>query len=298
MKISDSYSKNANVVLYRGDCRDLLKQIPNGEAMLIVTSPPYNVGKEYEKKMPLDEYLKLQSEVIRECARILNERGSICWEVGNYIENGEVFPLDILLYNEFKKHGLKMRNRIIWHFEHGLHCSKRFSGRYESIIWFTKGDNYVFNLDEIRVPQKYPGKKYYKGEKRGLPSGNPLGKNPGDIWIMPNVKHNHIEKTIHPCQFPVALIERLVLSLTNKGDLVFDPFMGVGTTAVASIIHERRSAGADIVDKYLQIAKERVEKASKGMLKTRPMDRPIYEAPKNSPITQNPFNNKTLISYA
>lgn len=298
MKIVESYSKDADVVLFRGDCRDLLKQIPNGEAMLIVTSPPYNVGKEYEKQMPLDDYLKLQSEVIKECVRILHRKGSICWEVGNYVEKGEVFPLDILLYNEFKKHGLKMRNRIIWHFEHGLHCSKRFSGRYENIIWFTRGDDYVFNLDHIRVPQKYPGKKYYKGEKRGLPSGNPLGKNPGDLWIMPNVKHNHIEKTVHPCQFPVALIERLVLSMTNRGDLVFDPFMGVGTTAVASVLHGRRTAGADIVEKYIQIAKERVEKASKGILRTRPMDKPVYEPPINSSQTYNPFKNKTLIAYA
>ena len=109
-----------------------------------------------------------------------------------------------------------MRNRIVWHFEHGLHCSRRLSGRYETIMWFTKGDDYVFELDPIRVPQKYPGKKYFKGPKAGQYSCNPLGKNPGDVWTIPNVKSNHVEKTGHPCQFPVELIERLVLALTRK----------------------------------------------------------------------------------
>ncbi len=276
MKITNNFGKDSDVTLFTGDVLDLLKQVPDGSARLIVTSPPYNVGKEYEKKMLLDDYLKFQSKVIEECIRILDKSGSICWEVGNYIERGEIFPLDILLYNEFKKHGLKLRNRVIWSFDHGLHCSKRFSGRHETILWFTKSDDYIFNIDPIRIPQKYPNKKHYKGGKRGQLSGNPLGKNPGDVWVIPNVKHNHIEKTIHPCQFPVELVERLVLSMTKKGDLVFDPFMGVGSTAVAAVLHNRRSAGADVVEKYIEIAKERVKKARMGVLKTRPMNRPVY----------------------
>ena len=116
-----------------------------------------------------------------------------------------------------------MRNRIIWHFGHGLHASKRFSGRYETIIWFTKSDNYYFNIDPTRIPQKYPNKKHFKGKKRGELSCNPLGKNPSDVWDIPNVKSNHIEKTDHPCQFPVALVERFILSTTKERDIVFDP---------------------------------------------------------------------------
>jgi len=130
-----------------------------------------------------------------------------------------------LLYPIFKKLGLKLRNRIIWHFEHGLHCQRRFSGRYESILWFTKNDNYTFDLDPIRIPQKYPGKRYFKGPNIGRFSCNPLVKNPGDLWVIPNVKHNHPEKTIHPCQFPVELIERLILSMTRPGDLVLTPLL-------------------------------------------------------------------------
>jgi adenine-specific DNA-methyltransferase len=197
--------------------------------------------------------------------------------VGNYVKNGEIVPLDIALFPIFEELGLHLRNRIVWFFGHGLHASKRFSGRYEVILWFTKTNQYTFNLDSVRIPQKYPNKKYFKGPKRGELSGNPLGKNPSDVWEIPNVKANHIEKTDHPCQFPVELIERLVLAMTNEGDIVFDPFMGVGTTAIASILHNRKSIGAEIMSEYIQIAKNRFHEAETGQLKIRPMDREVYD---------------------
>lgn len=277
IKIGNKYKKENDLTLFLGDCIDLFKQIPDNSVKLVVTSPPYNIGKEYEKRQKLQSYLNFQEKVIKECYRILKPDGSICWQTGNYVDNGSIIPLDILLYPIFDKLGMKMRNRIIWHFGHGLHASKRFSGRYETIVWFTKSDNYYFNLDPIRIPQKYPSKKHFKGNKKGELSCNPLGKNPSDLWDIPNVKSNHIEKTEHPCQFPVALIERLVLSMTQEDDLVLDPYMGVGTTAVASLLHNRKSAGADVVKKYLDIAKERIKLLSDGQLKTRPMNQPIYK---------------------
>ena len=161
-----------------------------------------------------------------------------------------IIPLDSLLYPVFAEFGLRMRNRIVWHFEHGLHCSRRLSGRYEVILWFTKGDDYVFNLDPIRVPQKYPGKKYFKGPKAGQYSCNPLGKSPGDVWVIPNVKSNHVEKSGHPCQFPVELVERLVLALTLPGDWVLDPFLGTGTSIIAALRQNRRGVGAEVVERY------------------------------------------------
>lgn len=286
MKLSERYTDDADVVLYSGDCVELLREMPDGCAQLIVTSPPYNIGKRYEKKRALDEYLQGQSAVIGRCVELLKDGGSICWQVGNHIAGlQEILPLDIALFPIFVSHGLKLRNRIVWHFEHGLHCSKRLSGRYETILWFTKGDDYLFNLDPIRVPQKYPGKKQFKGPNAGKYSCHPLGKNPGDLWVIPNVKHNHIEKTVHPCQFPVELVERLVLSLTNEGDLVIDPYMGVGSTAVAAIRHGRKAAGAEIVPDYVKLARERVRLADAGLLRTRPMDRPVYVPPSNSPLT-------------
>lgn len=208
--------------------------------------------------------------------RILKPNGSICWEVGNYVQEGEIIPLDILLYDSFRRHGLKLRNRVVWHFGHGLHCSRRFSGRYEVILWFTKTDDYIFNLDDVRVPQKYPGKKHFKGPKAGKYSSNPRGKNPSDVWDIPNVKNNHVEKTHHPCQFPIALVQRLVLSLTNEGDLVVDPFLGVGSTAVAGIVNKRKVAGAEVRQDYYDVAVERVRLAYAGRLTFRP-DKPVYE---------------------
>ncbi|HID29522.1 MAG TPA: site-specific DNA-methyltransferase [Desulfobacterales bacterium] len=273
-------------MLFEGDCLDLLPQIPNGFVKLVVTSPPYNLGKPYESRLDMDEYLAQQRRAIEECIRVLDERGSICWQVGNYVDNGEIIPLDIVLYPIFASLGLHLRNRIVWHFGHGLHASKRFSGRYEVILWFTKTDEYTFNLDAVRVPQKYPKKKYFKGPKKGQFSGNPLGKNPSDVWGIPNVKANHVEKTIHPCQFPVELIERLVLSMTDEGDWVLDPFLGVGTTAIAALMHNRKAIGAEIVPEYVEVAKERIRLAEEGKLRIRPMSRPVYDP--NAPETSVP----------
>lgn len=245
---------------------------------LIVTSPPYNIGKTYEKRTSLDLYVASQAAIIAECVRVLAPNGNICWQVGNHIaKDGEVVPLDMLLYPLFKNHGLKLRNRIVWHFEHGLHCSKRFSGRHETILWFSKSDTYQFNLDPVRVPSKYPGKKYFKGPKIGQLSCNPLGKNPGDVWVIPNVKANHVEKTEHPCQFPVELVERLVLSMTNEGDSVLDPYLGVGSSVIAAIKNNRQGYGCDIEKRYVDIAWNRVRDLRAGTLETRPMNKPVYD---------------------
>jgi adenine-specific DNA-methyltransferase len=259
------------------DNLDFMRPLKGGTMKLIVTSPPYNIGKKYEKKSHIDSYVQAQAQVISECVRLLNPRGSLCWQVGNHVHNGEIFPLDLVLYPIFREHGLKLRNRVVWHFEHGLHCTKRLSGRYETILWFTKGDNYTFNLDPIRVPSKYPGKKYFKGPKVGQFSCNPLGKNPGDVWVFPNVKNNHVEKTVHPCQFPVELVERLVLSLTKEGDKVFDPYMGVGSAVIAALKHGRTGYGCDVVGQYVDVAWQRVHELRAGTLRTRPMNKPVYD---------------------
>jgi adenine-specific DNA-methyltransferase len=277
IKISQRFKPDAQAVVFEGDCREMLGQVPSGAIQLVVTSPPYNLGKEYESRLHLDDYLDQQRDVIAECVRVLNARGSICWQVGNYVDAGSIIPLDSLLYPVFAALGLKLRNRIVWHFEHGLHCSRRLSGRYETILWFTKGADYVFALDSIRVPQKYPGKKYFKGPKAGQYSCNPLGKNPGDVWTIPNVKSNHVEKTGHPCQFPVELIERLVLSLTREDDWILDPFLGTGTSIIAALRHQRRGIGAEVVPKYVELAKSRIELALNDELPVRPMNRPVFD---------------------
>ncbi len=277
MRTNGQNAKTAKCIIECTDNLAFMQELGDGRLKLIVTSPPYNLGKAYEKRAPLEEYLKRQDRVISECVRLLHPAGSLCWQVGNYVQNGAIVPLDAVLYPLFRKHGLKMRNRIVWHYGHGLHCSKRFSGRYETINWWTRSDDYTFHLDPVRVPAKYPNKRHFKGPNIGQLSGNPKGKNPSDVWRFPSVKNNHVEKTIHPCQFPVELAERLVLSMTDPGDAVFDPHMGVGSSIVAALMHGRTAYGCDISPDYAAIARDRVRALRNGTLRTRPMGKPVYD---------------------
>lgn len=300
--IASSFVSDADVVILPGDCLTTLRTLPDAFAKLIITSPPYNIGKAYEKATDLGEYLNALNPIIDELIRVLSSEGSLCWQVGNYVEDGEIFPLDIYYYQAFKKRKLKLRNRIIWHFEHGLHASKRFSGRYETLLWFTKSDSYTFNLDPVRIPSKYPGKTHFKGEKRGQPSGNPLGKNPSDIWRIvlqdwetslwniPNVKANHAEKTIHPCQFPIELVERCVLALTNEDDWVLDPFSGVGSAILAALKNERCAIGCEKEYEYIEIAKQRITDLYSGALPYRQLGKPVHQPTGREKVAQMPLD--------
>jgi len=279
--------------IIEGDAVDKLETVKNGSCKLIITSPPYNIGKEYERdqRLSLREYLRWLNTIVGKLCEKVSSDGHICWQSGNFVEAGEVFPLDTFFYRMFKRRGLKLRNRIIWHFNFGLHAQTRFSGRYETLLWFTKSDDYTFNLDPVRERQIYPGKRHSKkkGPKAGQPSGNPRGKNPSDfwtfeptdafqghpVWDFPNVKANHPEKTIHPCQFPSELVERCILALTNESDLVLDPFIGSGTTAIAALQHGRRVVGIDRDPRYVHLARHRLELLRRGELSTRPLGKPV-----------------------
>ncbi|MEY4767711.1 MAG: hypothetical protein RL637_350, partial [Pseudomonadota bacterium] len=179
-----SQMESENYILKENDTLLELRNLPSNTFKLIVSSPPYNIGKSYENQTTLENYLNWQREIIEELFRIVTEDGSVVWQVGNFVNNGEIYPLDIYFYPLFKSIGMQLRNRIVWHFGHGLHASNRFSGRYEVLLWFTKSKDYTFNLDAVRVPSKYPGKLHFKGKKIGQPSGNPLGKNPSDYWTL------------------------------------------------------------------------------------------------------------------
>lgn len=293
--ISPQFDKDALAVVYGGDCLALLRDIPDECVQLVVTSPPYNIGKPYETKLSLKDYVAQQQKVIEACTRVLAPTGSICWQVGNFVDKGQITPLDIVLYPIFERLGLQLRNRIVWHFEHGLHCSKRFSGRYETVLWFSKTKDYKFNLDPVRVPQKYPGKRHFKGPKAGELSGNPLGKNPGDVWIIPNVKSNHVEKTAHPCQFPVELVERFVLALSDEDDWVLDPFLGSGTSVIAALRQGRRGMGAELASDYAKIAHARVREQLAGRLTTRPMHKPVFDPEMAGlSLTKNPWKTANV----
>jgi DNA modification methylase len=300
LKIADRFSPTERAVTICGDAVECARALPSAFASLVITSPPYNIGKAYEHRSSLRDYLAQQKPLIAELVRVLKDDGSLCWQVGNYVENGEVFPLDIFYYDMFKERGLQLRNRIVWRFEHGLHCSNRFSGRYETILWFTKSSDYVFNLDPVRVPAKYPGKLHFKGPKKGQPSGNPLGKNPSDVWTIiatdwetavwdiPNVKANHPEKTEHPCQFPIELVERCVFALTSEDDWVYDPYCGVGSALIAALRHKRRAIGCDREQNYLAICRERLHKLAEGTLKIRPLGKPVYQPTGREKVSRRP----------
>ncbi|MDB9314849.1 site-specific DNA-methyltransferase [Spirulina sp. CS-785/01] len=298
--IKTEYDANSHLILYTGDVNDFIKTIPDQSISLIITSPPYNIGKSYEKKIAINEYLETQKQTIQQFHRILTDTGSICWQVGNFVDKGEVYPLDIFYYNIFKQFHFYLRNRIIWRFGHGLHASKRFSGRYETILWFSKGEQYTFNLDAVRVPAKYPGKRHYKGKNKGKPSGNPKGKNPSDfweiivqnweeeVWDIPNVKSNHPEKTIHPCQYPIEFVERCVLALTNEGERVFDPYAGVGSSLIAALKHQRKAIGSEKQAEYSNVAVERIQSYWNGTLKIRPLGKPIHTPTGREKVSQKP----------
>jgi len=294
MKIYKNFKETNTITLFNGDCLKLMKKMPTESVDLVVTSPPYCMGKAYENPHDdIETFREQHIKIFNDLYRILKPGGSVCWQVGYHVSDKCVIPLDYVIYDIFTNNSamleqpLILRNRIIWTFGHGLNSSKRFSGRHETILWFTKGEQNIFNLDEVRVPQKYPGKRSYKGPNKGNLSGNPLGKNPSDVWEIPNVKAKHIEKTEHPCQFPVAIPQRLIRALTPTAGLIFDPFMGSGTTAVSSILEGRRFVGAEIKESYYNIAVTRTLGALNGNPKVRE-DKPVIEPSGNESVAKLP----------
>jgi DNA modification methylase len=289
-----------------GDALKTLLAVEPGSANLIISSPPYNIGKIYERdrRLSFDDYIEWQESIISSAHEALADDGSICWQVGNYVKDGSLIPLDVAFFPLFAKLGMRLRNRIIWRFNFGHNPDRRFSGRYETILWFTKSDKYKFNLDPVRVPQIYPGKRHAKNKLglAGQPSGNPKGKNPSDywefsaendflqnpIWDIPNVKAAHPEKTDHPCQFPIELAERCVLALTDPGDLVLDPFVGTGASVLAAMKHGRAGLGIDKEPKFVALANERIDALARGELPTRPAGRPVRRPLAHERVAQVP----------
>lgn len=276
-------------VLFIGDCMELIQRLPDESVDLTITSPPYCIGKEYESSQSVEDFIAAHNIILPEIVRITRAGGSICWQVGYHVANQRVYPLDYPVFSILSNiKDVTLRNRVIWTFGFGMHQTSRFSGRHETVLWFTKGSDYFFDLDAVRTPQKYPGKRRYKGPRKGEFSCNPMGKNPGDVWDIPNVKASHIEKTGHPCQFPVGLVERLVRALCPQEGVVFDPYMGSASTGVAAIINDRRFVGAEINEKYRAKAYTRLVSAYDGTALFRPADRPLYVASPGDSVARRP----------
>ena len=212
---AQSYKQDSDVCFLEGDVFANIKKIPDESVNLVISSPPYNLNKEYEEKKAFDIYLKDMQPLLHELKRVIKNDGAICWQLGNYLTKStskkpaEIFPLDIFFYNEFKSLGFKLRNRIIWHFRSGMHAKKRLSGRYETMMWFSKSDDFIFNLDQIRVKQKYQGKVFPKSHKKaGQLSGNPNGMNPSDFWIFDYMAGNRKEDHAAVFDMPAPLSNR------------------------------------------------------------------------------------------
>jgi adenine-specific DNA-methyltransferase len=285
----DAHLSGVEFVIYNGSCVDLINSMPDEIVNLILTSPPYFMGKNYDRSYNIEDFYSDHKLLAPSVERITRSGGNVCWQVGYHVQNGALFPLDFAIFEVFRgqKH-LVLRNRIVWHFGHGTHARKRFSGRHETLLWFGKGVDSYCDMDAVRVPQKYPGKRHYKGPNKGELSGNPSGKNPSDVWNIPNVNANHVEKTEHPCQFPVALAQRVVRALCKAQGAVFDPFAGSGTTGIAACMEGRSFLGAEISENFCHVAEARYQALKTGDLRHRPIERDIWAPSPNAAVARRP----------
>ena len=261
-KIGKPYFSENNLYIFNMKCEDGIQAMADIGLKVnsTITSPPYNIGKEYEKKLPVEKYIDWLSGVVNSIYDITKEDGNFLLNIGYMpIKNkGRAVPIAYLLWNKVK---FFLNQEIVWNYGAGVACKKYLSPRNEKILWYIKNENnYIFNLDEIRDPNvKYPNQK-----KNGRLRCNTLGKNPSDVWQIAKVTSGKNraskERMPHPAQFPIDLIERLVLGFTNKEDIILDPFIGSGTTAVTCLKLDRKCIGFEVREDYCEIAKNRIKK--------------------------------------
>lgn len=247
--------------LYCTDCLAALPRMPARCVDLTVTSPPYNIGKEYEAPLPLTEYVRWCQRWMTEVHRVTSTQGAFWLNVG-YLEvpgRARALPLPYLLWD---KSPFYLVQEVVWNYGAGVAARKALSPRNEKLLWYVKDpERYTFNLDAIRDPDvKYPNQK-----KNGKLRCNTLGKNPSDVWQIAKVTSGtdraSPERSPHPAQFPLDLVDRVVLGCSNPGDVVLDPFMGSGTTAVSCLRHGRRVVGFEVSAAYCRVAADRIERA-------------------------------------
>lgn len=257
--LGEPYFKSNQCLIYNLDCLEALKKIPAESFPLTITSPPYNIGKEYEECLPLNQYLSWCVEWIQEIYRLTYPSGAFWLNLGytSIPGSAKAIPIPYLLWDKIPFYLIQ---EIVWNYGAGVAGKKFFSPRNEKILWYVKDpNNYIFNLDEIRDPNvKYPNQK-----KNGKIKVNPLGKNPTDVWSFPKVTSGKNraskERTSHPAQFPIAVIDRIVKASSNPGDLILDPFLGSGTTAIAALTLNRSVIGFEIKPEYCEIAAQRIK---------------------------------------
>jgi adenine-specific DNA-methyltransferase len=253
------YSAGEGYAIYCADCLPMLRKMPADIISLTVTSPPYNIGKEYEEPLPLERYRDWCAQWMREVHRITRPDGAFWLNIG-YVEvpaRAKAVPLPYLLWD---RSPFYLIQEVVWNYGAGVAARKSLSPRNEKLLWYVKdAENYTFNLDLIRDPDvKYPLQK-----KNGKLRCNTIGKNPSDVWQVAKVTSGENraspERTPHPAQFPLDLVNRVVLGFSNPGELLLDPFMGSGTVAVSCLQHGRRFLGIELKPEYCEVAAKRVE---------------------------------------
>jgi len=257
-QLGDPVCGDDRFAIYCGDSVDLMRQLPDACLPLTVTSPPYNIGKEYEQPLPLGEYLRWSEHWIEEVYRVTAETGAFWLNLGYVSMPGEAkaIPLPYLLWDRIPFY---LQQEIVWHYKAGVAARKSFSPRNEKFLWYVKNpEDYTFHLDAVRDPDvKYPNQK-----KNGKLKCNQLGKNPGDVWqfakVTSGAERSSKERTPHPAQFPLAVIDRIIKACSNPNEVVFDPFLGSGTTIEAAIRNGRCAIGFELNEQYVDVAARRI----------------------------------------
>lgn len=229
--------------IYQGDAINLFESIQSESIDLIIADPPYNLNKDYgnnSDRKSFEEYIKFTKIWTKEACRVLKSTGTI------YIFMG--FRFISYLYNILEQdNNLRFNNWICWFYTQGVGKKKGFSPRHDDILMFTKTDKFVFNLDQVRIPQKY-----YRSVN------NMRGANPGDVWEFSHIHYCQNNRQNHPTQKPEGLIERMVLASSNEGDLVLDPFAGSGTTLRVCQQLNRRCLGFELSASYVKQIEKRL----------------------------------------
>lgn len=259
------YFKTKDFVLYNIDCIEGMEKLSNSKIKIVltVTSPPYNIGKEYEENKEINEYVSWCEKWMKLIYKITSDNGSFWLNLGytKVEKKGRCVPISYLLWD---KTDFFLNQEIVWHYGAGVSCKNYMSPRNEKFLWFLKdSEDYIFNLNEIRDKNvKYPNQK-----KDGKLRCNPLGKNPTDVWDIPKVTsgkdRSSKERTDHPAQFPLEVIERIIKGSSNEGDLILDPFMGSGTVAESCLSNNRIVIGFEINEDYCKIIKKRINNMQK-----------------------------------
>ncbi|HLP87560.1 MAG TPA: site-specific DNA-methyltransferase [Nostocaceae cyanobacterium] len=258
-RLGKPYFQAANCLIYHIDCLEAMQALPDKSVHLTVTSPPYNIGKEYEKPLTLSEYINWCEQWIQEIYRITVPTGAFWLNLGylSIKDRAKALPIPYLLWDKIPFYLIQ---EIVWNYGAGVAGSKFFSPRNEKFLWYVKNpDEYTFNLDDIRDPNvKYPNQK-----KNGKIKVNPLGKNPTDVWEFPKVTSGQNraskERTPHPAQFPIAVIQRIIKATSHQNQIIIDPFMGSGTTAIVALELNRPVIGFEIRQDYCEIIANRIE---------------------------------------